>query len=1054
MLEGDPLRDGEAETGTALFRRRVGLEEPCCDVGCDSRAVVADFEAHVLAVLVGGERHPAARGSRRRVERVLHEIGEDLDHLVPVGTQDLRPAPPHVRQLGFAGGGLVHLHDVLRELLRIERLGPRRGEARESRELGHDVGDAMHLVEHGSRRFVEVLVERRIVARSKSAQRLDGSSDGRQRIFHLVGDATGDLAPRRDAARRGEPPPRHREILEHSIEGENERLDLGRAFDRERSSLSLCYLAGLGCEHAQRTTQAPREHVGCEERGEDGDRRREGHRPIDVAQILFELPGRAEDLEGDRTRCSVETACRSRAALDRGGERRHRHHRHAEGRAELAEQGIEVTSTDHPHEAPAIRTPRATSDEGRDGGHPQRKARAARVKEAVDLGPGRREERLRGGSDELATLRGEHQLVEIEGLPMAWHELGQAGGALIELAGVEGNPQPFGQLPFLASTADDPIVALRLPRHFSDDALADVVELGLEPECFFFRKAMAHGDADADRGHGREQAEGDGESGGEAQDEARLRLQGFAEKTRRAPHFVRRPVRGVHAIHQSRVHARPSTRIRRVESLQVFRRYRPGATLAHTGAMGRFSMGFGVRAALAAMVFTLGCSVAADEEEVEGSDSAVTSNAAQRMEAIRKASIQNDDDFKNLSQKDFKRGQPYKGAPTADTLVCRFYQPDEDWDKQKKEIVKVSAEKMNGNTPKFRCGPCNLTPEEEAAGKKACNVDKVLKVKYSGIGRDVTEYFDPAQRARMSLWNAEDGYGDGPLDPNDPNHQSRIEPNGEVWGEVMSTRILWGLGFYADAVYPTKVVCHGCPAVPFRATKRDTKVASRHFFWSAVEAKFPGETVEMSEDQGFDLGADKEDMRNLGKENGAKAVEIEAWKLLAAFVVHADNKPENNRVMCEKNMLQDDGTCAGKSYVLYQDVGNTFGSSGTVLGLGTTYKKAEYAAWKKKPVWANAGSLEAKLESTWSLSNPQVTRDGCQFLATRLKALAPESCHANLASCPVNDIFTASRVGYRGEQGEFVNPTTGSKEKRQVSAEDWTQLYIEKVKELASACGG
>src|ERR1044071_4276449 len=35
--------------------------------------------------------------------------------------------------------------------------------------------------------------------------------------------------------------------------------------------------------------------------------------------------------------------------------------------------------------------------------------------------------------------------------------------------------------------------------------------------------------------------------------------------------------------------------------------------------------------------------------------------------------------------------------------------------------------------------------------------------------------------------------------------------NGEVYGEVLATRVLWALGFGADRMYPVNVVCHGCP---------------------------------------------------------------------------------------------------------------------------------------------------------------------------------------------------------------------------------------------------
>jgi hypothetical protein len=35
--------------------------------------------------------------------------------------------------------------------------------------------------------------------------------------------------------------------------------------------------------------------------------------------------------------------------------------------------------------------------------------------------------------------------------------------------------------------------------------------------------------------------------------------------------------------------------------------------------------------------------------------------------------------------------------------------------------------------------------------------------------------------------------------------------NGEVYGEVLATRLLWALGFGADRMYPVNVICRGCP---------------------------------------------------------------------------------------------------------------------------------------------------------------------------------------------------------------------------------------------------
>src|SRR5688572_19076643 len=35
--------------------------------------------------------------------------------------------------------------------------------------------------------------------------------------------------------------------------------------------------------------------------------------------------------------------------------------------------------------------------------------------------------------------------------------------------------------------------------------------------------------------------------------------------------------------------------------------------------------------------------------------------------------------------------------------------------------------------------------------------------------------------------------------------------NGEVYGEVGASRLLWALGFGADHMYPVRVICRGCP---------------------------------------------------------------------------------------------------------------------------------------------------------------------------------------------------------------------------------------------------
>jgi hypothetical protein len=61
--------------------------------------------------------------------------------------------------------------------------------------------------------------------------------------------------------------------------------------------------------------------------------------------------------------------------------------------------------------------------------------------------------------------------------------------------------------------------------------------------------------------------------------------------------------------------------------------------------------------------------------------------------------------------------------------------------------------------------------------------------------------------------------------------------NGEVYGEVAATRLVWALGFGADAMYPVRVMCRGCP-VRFGGTARPD--GTMLFDPASVERKMAG----------------------------------------------------------------------------------------------------------------------------------------------------------------------------------------------------------------------
>ena len=78
-----------------------------------------------------------------------------------------------------------------------------------------------------------------------------------------------------------------------------------------------------------------------------------------------------------------------------------------------------------------------------------------------------------------------------------------------------------------------------------------------------------------------------------------------------------------------------------------------------------------------------------------------------------------------------------------------------------------------------------------------------------------------------------------------PGHEVKVKygpRNAEVFGEVLSTRLFWALGFPADRMYPVRVRCHGCPRDPGEGPEMAGKVVV--FDPAAIERKLPGRAME------------------------------------------------------------------------------------------------------------------------------------------------------------------------------------------------------------------
>ncbi|HET9298979.1 MAG TPA: hypothetical protein VFO11_03480 [Candidatus Polarisedimenticolaceae bacterium] len=235
-----------------------------------------------------------------------------------------------------------------------------------------------------------------------------------------------------------------------------------------------------------------------------------------------------------------------------------------------------------------------------------------------------------------------------------------------------------------------------------------------------------------------------------------------------------------------------------------------------------------------------------------------------------------------------------------------------------------------------------------------------------------------------------------------PGHEVKVKygpRNAEVFGEVLSTRLFWALGFAADAMYPVRVRCRGCPTDPEHGPEVAGEVVV--FDPAAIERKLPGRAMETRTDSGWTWS----ELEEIGPEAppGARA-QRDGLKLLVAFVQHTDSKAANQRLLCPKG--EEVGRTGCRHPVLMvNDLGLTFGHAGL---MNRNVDSVSLATWAEVPVWRDRGQCVAELKGsfTGSLGNPKISEAGRAFLAGLL---------VQLSDAQLRDLFETARVKSRSD---------------------------------------
>ncbi|MEX2272644.1 MAG: hypothetical protein WD690_14320 [Vicinamibacterales bacterium] len=253
--------------------------------------------------------------------------------------------------------------------------------------------------------------------------------------------------------------------------------------------------------------------------------------------------------------------------------------------------------------------------------------------------------------------------------------------------------------------------------------------------------------------------------------------------------------------------------------------------------------------------------------------------------------------------------------------------------------------------------------------------------------------------------------------------------NPEIAGEAAATRLLTALGFGTDRMsIVRRVRCYGCPRSPYRSRQ-----IAEWFFVAgmldhfldysqyadfanaAVERKFDARAFEVHDHRGwtwYELDAVD------AAKGGASRAELDAFRLMAVFLAHWDNKSPNQRLVCLGDRGPDGPDPCAMPLLMIQDLGATFGP-----------RKVDYLGWKHAPLWRDeTGCMVSMAHLPYrgaTFHDVDISEEGRAWVASKLTA------------------FTSDEIARLFLSSNFPDPETG--QVGGTNVQPWVQVFQDKV---------